>query len=130
MFVHSIECEELQKEWDTKYPHHCKKCNGAGGFVYPGTYWEPPDYDECSECVGQLKCPLCGADIPEDWDFDNKILPCGHKYDNPEAPSCICEGLPVCQECRHLMEWDKTWANGEYELDIFKCPSCGNETSW
>jgi hypothetical protein len=138
--IHSIECEQQHKKWDEMYPNRCKICNGAGGQSYPGTYWEPPDYIECDECIGQGKCPLCGAEIgegiPLDCFLDDSILPCGHTYDNEAiVPYCDCDEYPMCSNDRHRMEYaySKTAyevsSGREIELDIevFRCPFCKEE---
>jgi hypothetical protein len=136
---HSIECEEKFKEWEDKYPNRCQICNGAGGWSYPGTYWEPPDYVECEACIGQSKCPLCGEGIPEIFWDDVRLsdpLPCGHNWSN-NPPECWCD--EVCPNCRHEMKYNRTeyveTSDNEgflftYEVDIFKCPFCDTEVKW
>ena len=132
---HSVECIKLFKEWEEKYPNYCRNCNGAGGFYFSGTRWIPPDFAECDECIGQGKCPLCGEKIgegiPLDCFLDETILPCGHTYENPEAPYCICEGEPICPNDSHLMKYKETvWIDGMYEVQVFVCPECGEEVRW
>lgn len=129
--THSIECEKLFKQWEKKYPNHCKTCNGAGGVSYSGNYWNPPDFAECDNCIGQGKCPLCGEDFPEDFEFGNNLLPCGHDYWNLDTPQCICEGTPICDNDKHLMKYRETiWIDNFYEVEIFVCPECGEEKRW
>lgn len=65
---HSDECkanmlarQQLRDEWRAKWPHHCVKCEGAGGFEYPGSEDDPPDIrDGVCDCVLENLCPRCG----------------------------------------------------------------------
>lgn len=47
-----------------KFPNACQRCHGAGGKAFGGTREEPPDYEECEACLGQCRCPGCGAAEP------------------------------------------------------------------
>jgi hypothetical protein len=140
---HSIECMERQKAWDEAYPNRCKKCNGAGGFSFPGFFnhkagvGEPPSFDECGECTGQNKCPLCGTNVGDFWEYGDvydELLPCGHPYVN-EPPECECGwATQICDNCGHEMIYENTIEYNDsyysYDIEIFICPYCGSQKEW
>lgn len=53
----------------------CPECEGIGYIegdcIFPGSYWEPPDYDfaDCPVCggLGVLTVPVAEADAPPAW---------------------------------------------------------------
>jgi hypothetical protein len=82
------EREQQRAEWRAKWPHHCTKCEGAGGFDYPGSWDDPPDYEPC-DCVLDNMCPRCGKRsivwlVTSTWMFYN-FIPDG---DTPFCASC------------------------------------------
>lgn len=77
--THTAECMAYQQtlaedraEWQAKWPNHCKRCEGAGGFDIPATRDTPPDYDVC-ECVDAGTCPRCGCPL-DLVDQDGELL--------------------------------------------------------
>jgi hypothetical protein len=67
--AHWLTTLRLQEAYDSKWQHHCRKCHGLGGFLYSydpspaGVSLSPgymQDFDTCSDCVEQGKCPRCG----------------------------------------------------------------------
>lgn len=115
---HTSQCLEAmerrqreREEYATLWPHHCKRCEGAGGTSYsydpspsgvglsPGGYWE---FEPCEACDGH--CPRCGAEAPQDWvdGGSSTCTHCGwswghHKGDvcPPPYEDCYCEVPPV-----------------------------------
>ncbi len=90
-------------EYELAHPNYCRKCGGVGGFYTsydpspPGVSLSPGymlDYDPCSECVEQGKCPVCGQETLND-DGD-KCSSCGWNCEDdqktaaPVEPDCEC----------------------------------------
>lgn len=111
--IHTEGCKEARKRYDrevkqyqTKWPNHCKKCNGWGGFYV--RYDPSPagislgsgymtDFDLCLECLEKDVCPRCGKGIKvmEGEYFDTfRCENCGFEegktYGLPEEPECFC----------------------------------------
>ena len=100
--IHTKECdtyiartkEEIEK-YVKKWPNYCSSCHGAGGFYSPGSYWQPPDFDICDNCVGKGKCPRCGAESFVSEDSDIQICSsCQFDLNKdqgmPENGECTC----------------------------------------
>lgn len=98
--IHTKECDEYiikarkeVEEYVAKWPDYCNNCYGAGGFSHAGSYWVPPDFESCTECIGKGKCPRCGAETFTD---DETIICSSCQFslnDGPWMPSggeCIC----------------------------------------
>lgn len=117
-FEHSPECQaridkndELIDAWHDKWPDHCDTCNGEGGVSYPGSYWEPPDFDPCPECQEgeEIRCPRCGVK-GETWDEKKEesinCTKCGWEWKNPDIcpPPYECWG--ECRPCEGCGEAD------------------------
>lgn len=76
----AAEVDQQIRDWETKWPNHCQKCHGRGGFFYPATREEPESTDPC-DCTLQGLCPRCGiTGLNEDgegpcdncsWDYDD-----------------------------------------------------------
>lgn len=99
--THTKECDkyvnEARKEVEayiSMWPNYCNNCSGSGGFYYPGSYWQPPDFEPCDECVGKGKCPRCGAESFTDDSF-NVCSSCQFSLTDgigmPSRGECICE---------------------------------------
>jgi hypothetical protein len=113
--THSYACQAAAEahqravaEHAAKFPNACARCHGQGGKAFPGTREEPPDYEECEECLGQCRCPGCGAAEPifkawaeGDGPFAGgtcqptlRCPACGWTHDGsgavPEGDGCIC----------------------------------------
>lgn len=95
-------CNKSVEDYKQKWPNYCKSCYGAGGSYFPGSYYSPPDFNECEDCIDKGKCPRCGAetfklierenqatdDIPQicsSCQFDLTTNSC-----MPEDGECIC----------------------------------------
>ena len=71
--------------FEAQHPAYCRKCGGTGVVVsyesheFWGAHVSERVEDVCPSCVGDGKCPLCGAEIPEEL------------YEMPNKPRC-----PVC----------------------------------
>ena len=103
-FVHTNACTNRQlafqkavAEYNEKWPNHCKKCGGHSGRSYPATYNDPGDFEECSDCICQGRCPRCGDDrYYSDWETDSPCKNCGWTYKDggaPEPPDCECHEM-------------------------------------
>jgi hypothetical protein len=138
---HSVECQEAVKAFEEQYPNYCSRCGGKGGFYYPGTREDPPEQEECAQCIGDLKCRLCGKEFDEAWyeeqqahPIDDVTLPCGHllfgdEY-HPLADMCRCVNNPICPDDNHLMRFvtlekveNPTYIHSDKE-EIWQCPVC------
>jgi hypothetical protein len=83
--VHTEQClknKAMAEAWEAAHPNACKKCLGYGGFSSYSRE-DGPDYDFCSACVGQGKCPMCGAAQGDDWEGETCAV-CGWNYENVE----------------------------------------------
>lgn len=108
---HTEDCSQARLArlaWAIKWPFHCDKCEGRGGWASPGSFSEPPDGDPCEECVCQGRCPRCAAvRMDAQWwrctktdtvlryyavDSDMFICPnCGWNEEEPDAmPDAEC----------------------------------------
>ncbi len=96
--------EKAEAEYFFQWPHHCKKCDGWGGFY--SSYDPSPagvslgsgsmqDYDPCPACYDQGVCPRCGRefDVEEVEDNDLPCPHCGITFDGST------DGLPGVFEC-------------------------------
>jgi hypothetical protein len=64
------------KAWVAKWPNHCVKCAGWGGFHIRATRWEPEDFDICT-ALPDGSCHRCGQPDAQGVDPDAGIyLPC------------------------------------------------------
>ncbi len=107
--THTLACDARRLVWQkergvftSKYPNHCKVCNGDGGRTVrydpsasgvslASGYME--DFDECLACLGKGICPRCGKELSCAADYD--YCECGYTTDateeNPPAVySCYC----------------------------------------
>lgn len=93
--VHSEAClknKALAEAWFVAHPNACKHCLGYGGF---SSYsWEEGyDFDFCSACVGEGKCPMCGVAQGEDWE-GTQCAACGWDWEKTEEAGidweCLC----------------------------------------
>jgi hypothetical protein len=97
------------EEWLKRWPKHCTKCDGWGGFF--STYDPSPsgvslspgymdDYEPC-DCIEECSCPRCGKRVPfgyahpeKDGEFIDVCSYCGwdsRKPDGkPSEPECWC----------------------------------------
>ena len=72
--AHQVEMKRVHDEWVAKWPNYCRKCGGAGEFIYQenqapfgsGCVWLETLSEPCEECLGNGHCPRCGKDIPEE----------------------------------------------------------------
>jgi len=99
MAAHEAERQTYLATW----PNYCKRCLGWGGSSFPGHRGEPPDWDECPECLGQNRCPRCGATGPEDrdwWNDPEGCPSCGWTEDSGPPDHDLTAGLPQPWECR------------------------------
>lgn len=86
------------KAYEQQWPHYCRQCDGWGGKPYGGSYWEPPDFDDCPNCMEKGICPRCGGSIATEEDPDDIKEQCGHcGWDgqhvddgHPGLPGCWC----------------------------------------
>lgn len=69
-----------------QHPHYCRACGGTGvvrstenGAPHGAGYWPMEMEEFCPACVEEGRCPLCGAEIPEE------------SYTMPNTPRC-----PAC----------------------------------
>ena len=77
---HTKEClEQMAKreaeiaKYEQDWPNYCKECGGWGGESHVELVGEPggPNayqdvWDDCDKCVGEGKCPRCGAELFKD----------------------------------------------------------------
>lgn len=84
--------------WIAQWPHYCRTCEGYGVITwyehhdqgYPGE----PMADTCDACLGQDKCPRCGAktfELQQDGNHPDVCITCGWKVNEPD-------GLPPVEE--------------------------------
>ena len=129
---HTADCDERQARYEqdiaayvAKWPDYCQKCGGAGGFNYPSSYHEPPDYELC-ECLEQDICPRCGkrtivwlvthsweqlADLPQGYGDTPFCCSCGwiDGFENstppaPEPHECWCWEQDAIEAERQIYE--------------------------
>ncbi len=123
------ECIEQQRTWRialheyvTKWPQHCKSCDGWGYHWYeydpsPAgialSHGTMTDCDPCADCIEQGKCPRCGKEVWTEDDFnpDDPVvcLECGWKEDDPdvapEQPECYCWELDLLKAEREIFAY-------------------------
>ncbi len=113
---------EEYKTYIETYPNYCKTCQGSGGLLEIGSYWQPDNWEPCDDCVGQGRCPQCGylhqseADFMADLEKGNeRIFP-----DDFQQPLTCC-GWAEGDGCPHPPEWDYCncpWENNGLALDL------------
>ena len=67
--------------FEAQYPNYCRKCGGEG-YVNVVDALGPNkervvQADFCPGCIEEGKCPLCGADIPDEQYEEDGPLTCG-----------------------------------------------------
>ena len=88
---HTWQCIDLHlqiADYLFDWPNYCRKCGGWGGFSYPGTYWEPPDYSPC-DCVREGNCPRCNHLHDKDWEGEI-CARCGWRFDQDGLLDAEC----------------------------------------
>lgn len=62
----------------------CATCSGTGGFITTELVGDPPmigyqdTFEACNDCIGNEKCPGCGADLKLSFDlsaFGTDVVP-------------------------------------------------------
>lgn len=77
------DCEQENREWEAKWPAHCKDCGGWGG----STHYEMhgfnygPGEQIFDVCEATTHCHRCGQDGLDD-DLDGPCKFCGWNYDD------------------------------------------------
>lgn len=116
---HTTECNAMSSAadlaraaWRARWPKACERCQGEGGKA--STYDPSPsgvalsagflwDFDSCSECVEQGRCPLCSGPLPafDEDDEGPECLACGwSEHARGETPP----REPECLGCWALLE--------------------------
>lgn len=94
MTIHTDKCLAAQEEIELKraayfqaHPNACRSCDGWGGRE--SSYDPSPagvglgggcfyDFEPCSDCYEQGKCPRCGGEMHPDQDLLDDDTPCLH----------------------------------------------------
>ena len=121
-YTHHPECqkviddtEKIRKAWEKKWPDHCKKCHGYGGFY---DYYDPSpagiclasgrmvDFEPCQECYEKGLCPRCGKDnnIGDAEEFGVCKF-CG--WDEKEPDGLMDQAECFCIHMEDWYGWDK-----------------------
>lgn len=79
------EIKQMIDEYNQKYPYHCKKCDGWGGFysTYNPSlsgvslgYGYFTDFNPCQDCYDKGICPRCGEKVFSNEDLENGDVIC------------------------------------------------------
>jgi hypothetical protein len=95
--AHTPACDEYNKkrmderdEYFEKWPNACRYCDGWGGHVIYGGWFEPDDWDYCPYCLGKELCPRCSDPVDED-----RCKNCGWSLTEADGTNsgceCVCE---------------------------------------
>lgn len=124
-FQHTLTCQALTSDrnaqiqaWDEKWPDHCERCLGSGGFLgrydpsppgvglSPGWFYE---WDPCPDCVEKSVCPRCSASIGDDPDVP--CSKCGwlENSKEPERPRPVECGC--WEEFSYWRDWLFDWVD-------------------
>ena len=110
-----VQCVREERAYRERWPNHCGRCSGWGGFPYYDSDTGDQGADPCHQCVERGRCPRCGGGIIAEayWDAGHWAV-CdncgfvegttrGHPY--PEEP-CSCLEGPL----RYVEQYD-VWVN-------------------
>ena len=84
--------------WQTAWPSHCRKCEGAGAVHHSGYFdhkagvGEPPSSEPCEGCTSEGKCARCGQTGLDQDSSEGPCSVCGWNYDDamPTPYECDC----------------------------------------
>jgi hypothetical protein len=105
--------QALFDAYAAQWPCFCRACRASGSRYDPGTYFDPPGYDECLRCVGKGLCPRCGR--TESLDEEGmRCLACGWNAESsagfapldPRQEECACFFLSLKDDAPDLRSWD------------------------
>lgn len=123
--------EFKRNEFARRYPNYCRKCGGAGGFMW---HYDPSpagvslaggymvDAEPCPECVEQGKCPKCGHQHeitdpvnPPFSDEDFACESCGYVPLQDDPP-------PTAQPDYECHCWDRKDYPGSKSVKLISMP--------
>lgn len=131
--------EQKLKEWEEKYPNHCKNCDGSGVIIY--TYDPSPsgvslgcgymtDAEDCPECLAKGLCPLCGTKLntiagENIVDIETPCRNCGlsvlEGLEQPKPPEhyeCYCWEEAHLKENKSVNDEDIIWEEDDEDFEF------------
>lgn len=102
--MHHLKCVEFNEQINeanrklvAQWPKICIRCGGTGGWELGGTYYDPPEWQECTVCIQEGICPRCAEPFPEDDEDFIACRKCGWSIDAPGlilhdgSYDCLCD---------------------------------------
>lgn len=103
-----------EKRYAERWPNHCGRCDGWGGFPFYDSDTGYNGYDPCPECLEAGKCPRCGAPIlaEVEWDYGNVAScdTCGYVEGQSRGGQYVEEPCSCLERDRYIQ--GVGWVNG------------------